>query len=48
LTNLNTLNTFKISNATIDTPKLSYSHRGNAIKVQKPNLFYRERAKLET
>jgi hypothetical protein len=48
LTGLNTLNTFKISDATIDTPKPSYSHRGNAIKVQKPNLFYGERAKLET
>jgi hypothetical protein len=37
-----------MSDATIDTPELSYSHRENAIKVQKPDLFYRERAKLET
>jgi hypothetical protein len=37
-----------MSDATIDTSELSYSHRGNAIKVQKPNLFYRERAKLKT
>jgi hypothetical protein len=37
-----------MSDAEMDTPEPSYSHRGNAIKVQKPDLFYGERAKLET
>jgi hypothetical protein len=37
-----------MSDAEMDTPEPSYSYRGNTIKVQKPDLFYGERAKLET